>query len=110
MESYRPISLLSSTSKVLERLIYNKCIEHLEPVISLSQFGFMSGRSTVQQLLVFFNQILDGNSCQSDVVYLDFAKAFDTVPHVELLFKLRSYGISGHLWRWFQCYLSGRQQ
>ena len=50
------------------------------------------------------NTILSTND-QTDVVYLDFKKAFDSVPHKELLFKLRSLGISGKLWSWFESYL-----
>ena len=51
--NYNPISLLSNTSKILEQLIYNKVINRISKVISPSQFGFMRGRSTVQQLLLF---------------------------------------------------------
>ena len=112
VKNYRPISLLSSTSKVLERIIYNKCAEFLHPKISKHQFGFLPKHSTLQQLLLFCNSILD-NLCmgaRSDVVYLDFAKAFDSVPHQELLYKLRLMGIDGNLWLWFQDYLSDRFQ
>ena len=47
---------------------------------------------------------------QHDIIYLDFHKAFDSVPHNELLTKLWSFGITGKLWRWFKCYLQDRQQ
>ena len=47
---------------------------------------------------------------QTDVIYFDFKKAFDSVPHNELLFKLKSMGISGNLWLWFKSYLSNGQQ
>ena len=47
---------------------------------------------------------------QTDVIYFDFKKAFDSVPHNELLFKLKSMGISGNLWLWFKSYLSNHQQ
>ena len=98
--NYRPISLLSSTSKVLERIIYNKCIQFLETIISTSQFGFLRNRSTLQQLLVFFNNVHETlhQSSQSDAIFLHFAKAFDSVPHKELLIKLRSVGVTGDLW------------
>ena len=111
VENYRLISLLCSTSKVLERLVYDKCIEHLTPVISTTQFGFLENRSTLQQMLVFCNNLFENltSHSQSDVIYLDLAKAFDTVQHTELLYKLRSVGITGDLWRWFKSYLSGRQ-
>lgn len=57
VKNYRPISLLSPTSKVLERIIYNKCVEFLNEKISPAQFGFLGGRSTLQQLLLFYNEI-----------------------------------------------------
>ena len=47
---------------------------------------------------------------QTDVIYFDFKKAFDSVPHNELLFKLKSMGISGNLWLWFESYLFNHQQ
>ena len=98
--NYRPISLLSSTSKVLERIIYEKVIDFLEPQFSSSQFGFLKGRSSLQQLLVFLADIRDNldNKVCTDVIYLDFRKAFDSVPHDKLLMKLWNMGISGDLW------------
>ena len=48
------------------------------------------------------------STCSVDVTYLDFSKGFDTVPHNELLLKLRKLGITGLLWSWFQAYLKGR--
>ena len=65
VKNYRPISLLSNVSKILECLIYNKIIDYLTPLISLrishSQFGFMKGRSTVRQLLVFLHYIFSSS-------------------------------------------------
>ena len=79
---------------------------------SKAQFGFLSGRCTTQQLLLFFNSICESvdSKSQVDVIYLDFAKAFDSVPHNELLAKLHSMGVTGTLWKWFQGYLKERQQ
>ncbi len=61
------------------------------------QFGFIKNRSTLQQLLVFYSEIFESSSAgsQSDVIYLDFAKAFDSVPHKELLFKFTLEVTSG---------------
>ena len=109
VNNYRPISLLSNTSKVLEQLIYNKVIHHISSFITPQQFGFLKNRSTVQQLLILFDIIINTNY-QSDVIYFDFRKAFDSVPHNELLFKLKSLGISGTLWLWFKSYLFNRRQ
>ena len=109
MNNYRPISLLSKTSKILEQLIYNKVIHHISSFLTPQQFGFLKNRSTVQQLLVLFDTIMR-TDYQTDVIYSDLKKAFDSVPHNELLFKLKSTGISGNLWLWFESYLSSHQQ
>jgi len=109
VSNYRPISLLCIVSKVLERIIYNKVIISISNQISTSQFGFMKGRSTLQQLLIFFKDIYEHNT-QTDVIYLDFSKAFDRVPHDKLLLKLWQVGITGNLWCWFKSYLNNRSQ
>ena len=96
MNNYRPISLLSNTSKVLEQLIYKKIIHHISSFLTPQQFGFLKNRSTVQQLLVLFDTIMS-TDYQTDVIYFDFKKAFDSVPHNELLFKLKSMGT--YLWK-----------
>ena len=75
--NYRPISLLSNTSKVLERIIYSKIINHISRHISPLQFG---NCSTLQQLLIFLDHIIN-SPLQSDVIYFDISKAFDTVSH-----------------------------
>ena len=59
VSNYRPISLLSTVSKVLECLVYNKVIDFLSCSLSTSQFGFLRGRSTLQQLLIFLSSIFD---------------------------------------------------
>ena len=94
VKNYRPISLLCVTSKVLERIVYNHIIDFVNISISPYQFGFLRHRSTLKQLLIFLNTIhisLYTNS-QTDVAYLDFRKAFDSVAHKELLFN-RLYAI-----------------
>ena len=80
--SYRPVSLLCVVSKVLERCIFNYFKDFLCPLFDSAQHGFLQGRSTVTQLLAFFHEIgqsLD-KGLQSDIVYLDLAKAFDRLP------------------------------
>jgi len=109
IQNYRPISLLSNISKVLERIIYDKIITFVSHQITPYQFGALKGRSTVQQLLILLEFITNSTS-QTDVIYLDIKKAFDTIPHKELLDKIYSIGISGKLWEWFKCYLSHRKQ
>ena len=66
-------------------------------------------KSTLQQLLLYFND-LSVSVNPVDTIYLDFTKAFDSVPHNDLLVKLWSMGITGNLWRWFKCYLDNRTQ
>ena len=109
---YRPISLLCSISKLLERLIYDKIVAFLTQSLSDCQFGFLQGKSTLQQLLVFLHSVDNDLSrkLQTDVIYLDFRKAFDSVSHNKLLDKLWSLGITGSLWLWFRAYLSSRSQ
>ena len=98
-----------NTSKVLEQIIYNKIINHISRHISSLQFGFSRNCSTLQQMLIFLDHIIN-NPLQSDVIYFDISKAFDTVSHSILLNKLWSIGITGVLWAWFKCYLTNRYQ
>ena len=109
--NYRPISLLSITSKVLEKAIFNKVITFIRAKLSRAQFGFLQGRC-LSQLLTSLARIfndLDRGAEAVDVIFLDLRKAFDSVPHTELLLKLWRIGITGRLWSWFQGYLSQRQ-
>ena len=76
---------------------------------SKQQFGFIKGRSTVLQLLNVMDswttsKALD-NGFSIDSIYLDFMKAFDTVPHKRLIYKLRMYGISPSILRWIEGFL-----
>ena len=112
MENYRPISLLCILSKVLERCIFTRLINHLSSSLSSWQHGFVTGRSTVTQMLCFLHRIgqaLD-NSLQSEIVYLDLSKAFDTVSHSLLLQKLAAAGVNGSLCQWFTDYLTNRSK
>ena len=110
--NYRPISLLSIISKVLERCVCNRFCEHIRDSTNEAQHGFIHGRSRATQLLSTLHrigQLLDKNT-QTDILFLDFAKAFDSVDHVILLRKLKHYGIAGNLYRWFSDYLHNRTQ
>ena len=62
VRNYRPISLLSVVSKVLESLVYNGIVDFVTNSISVHQFGFLRGRSTLQQLLIFFSTLLGSSS------------------------------------------------
>ncbi|CAB4002105.1 Hypothetical predicted protein [Paramuricea clavata] len=112
VENYRPISLLSIVSKTLERCVLNHLYLRIQESVHSAQYGFISGRSTTSQLLSTLHKIgkdLD-KGLQTDVVFMDISKAFDTVDHSKLLQKLRDFGLSGSLLLWFENYLSGRCQ
>jgi len=109
VKNYHPISLLCNVSKVLERLLYNRILDFYSDSISCHQYGFCKNKSTLQQLLLHFDDLCSDRR-QTDSIYLDFSKAFDSVSHTLLLLKLRSAGIIGGVWSWLQSYLSGRSQ
>ena len=76
------------------------------------QHGFRSGKSCITQLLDVVYNIGKALDCgkEMDMIYLDFSKAFDSVPHDKLIFKLSQFGITRPLLDWFSDYLSGRKQ
>ena len=112
--NYRPISLTSCISKLLESLIRDHIMNYLNNnhLLSDDQFGFRSHRSCQLQLLKVMEQWADwiDNKKQIDVIYLDFLKAFDTVPHMHLLTKLEAFGIKGKLLDWIGQFLLDRKQ
>ena len=91
VNNYRPISLLSNVSEVLERLISDKLANFAYSRLSLSQFGFTSHRSSVHKLLTTLNIIVSSINSKhcTDVIFFDLRKAFDTVGHTELFYKLQ---------------------
>ena len=101
VKNYRPISLTSISWKIMEKIIRDKIMDHMEENLpfALDQHGFRKGKFCVTQLLGtlndWTNNIDKGNG--TDVIHLDFQKAFDTVPHQRLLTKLKSYGIRENL-------------
>jgi len=109
VKNYRPISLLCNVSKVLEGLIYDKVFNAVSKHISPCQFGFQRNTSSLQQLILFFHELVTSTD-EVDVIYVDFRKAFDCVPHKELLLKLWNIGITGNIWRWLRSYLYNRTQ
>ena len=114
VSNYRPISLCSIVGKLFERVVRGKVQSHLDTynLLKDSQHGFRSGRSCCTNLLSCFDYVTgkidEGDSI--DIVYLDFSKAFDKVPHAELLYKLRSHGIRGRVYSWIAGRLMGRVQ
>ena len=113
-ENYRPISLTLVPGKLLERLIRDILVKHMEEnnLFSKAQHGFMTGRSCSTQLLELMEELtetLDFNG-DVDIIYLDFKKAFDKVPHKRLLKKLWGYGIRGKVHSWIKEFLKNRSQ
>jgi hypothetical protein len=112
--NYRPISLLSSISKILEKIVQRRLVAHLEyhKLLSPFQFGFQAGRNTEQNLIQVVNQITEhlntGGYCIG--LFLDLKKAFDVCSHDILLKKLAKFGVNGVERDWFESYLSDRGQ
>ena len=112
--NYRPISLTCIIVKVLERIIFNKFYTLLEShqVLSDAQFGFRVKRSTTSLLLTAVNDwaLHLNNQLSTHRAFLDFAKAFDSVPHQRLLLKLEAFGVHGSMLKWFSSFLTTRRQ
>ena len=112
--NYRPISLTCILCKVMEHIILSNMWKHLHKhnIILHFQHGFQSGLSCESQLIETVHDwmIAMDNKTQIDAILLDFAKAFDKVPHLRLLSKLTSYGITGNTQNWIKSFLSNRKQ
>ena len=112
--NYRPVTLTCTLCKVFERLLKGTIQDYLlaNNLLRDSQHGFLPNRSCLTALLAFLEQVTshvdDGDTV--DVIYLDLAKAFDSVPHMRLLFKLKSLGIDGNILRVIDSFLSNRFQ
>lgn len=114
IKNYRPISLISMFAKIFEKCLKKRLYDYLvaSNILNGSQYGFKQGVSTTDAMFELIDNIkrsLDNkNRCIG--VFLDLAKAFDTVPHEKLLMVLEHYGVRGIALRIFENYLSNRQQ
>ena len=112
--NYRPVSLTCVPCKILETLIRERMLDHakVHNLLNENQHGFMQGKSCLTNLLETLEDITtsldEGDSM--DIIFLDYQKAFDSVPHRRLLSKLNSYGYRGKVLMWIESFLIGRTQ
>ena len=113
-ENYRPISLTNHLTKTFERVLRKEIVNHMElnDLMNKTQHGFRKGFSTITQILLYYDSMLQAleNESNVDSVYLDFSKAFDKVDHEILLKKVENLGIQGKILAWIKLFLKNRQQ
>ena len=112
--NYRPISLTSIICKMLESIIRDKLVAYLEQykLIRNTQHGFRKNRSCLTNLLEFYHNLFNthDNTKAIDIIFLDFQKAFDKVPHDKLMLKIKALGINGNIGKWIENWLQNRKQ
>ena len=113
VQNYRPISLTSLVVKVMERIVRDELMQKCNNLLDSRQHGFLPGKSCSTQLIEFCDSLslsLNRN-IRADVIYFDFAKAFDSVSHDLILHKLKFlFGIDGRLLAFIRNYLLDRWQ
>lgn len=111
--NYRPIALLSTIEKIMERWIVINLNKYLKDsnIINIFQFGFQKGKSTTKLLTLFSDYVNSRLNVNLHILalFIDFSKAFDTLNHSKLLYLLENIGIRGTMLRWFESYLRDRK-
>ena len=109
-ENYRPVSLTSIPCKIMESIVKDGLMAHLEEnsLMNPSQHGFMPWKSCATNLLEFLEFV--GKGKNMDIVFLDFAEAFNKVPKERLLAKLAAHGVEGKVLQWVRRWLTDRKQ
>ena len=112
--NYRPVALTNHLTKIFERIIKKSLVKYLESneIMNPTQHGFRQNRSTISQILTFYEDIISKleNGDEVDAIYLDFSKAFDKVDHNILLQKLKQLKITGKILKWLEVFLKKRKQ
>ena len=113
MENYRQISLTCIVCKIAEAVVKSRVVDFWSDLnlFNPDQFAYLRGKSTLAQLLTCYNDWAKARNCsqQTDIIFLDLSKAFDSVPHERLLLKLQRYEIDGSLLLWIRNFLTNRR-
>ena len=114
VSNYRPVSLTSLCCKLLEHVIVSNTVKHHKKhnILNDCQHGFRAKRSCEIEILTLYHELASSldRDIQTDMINLDFSKAFNRVPHQRLLKKVHNYGIRGNTQRWITSFLSSRTQ
>ena len=112
--NYRPVALTNHITKAFEKIVKQEIVFHLSAhgFLNSTQHGFTSGRSTLTNLIEYYESILLllEHYQYVDAIYLDYSKAFDKCDHDIMLHKLDNLGIGGKLNSWISGFLKKRQQ